>query len=345
MYELGTDSDFGPLERGPDGADGAVDFPVWFATNRAALPAGGFSGERGGEITRGRVTVHIPQAHRFGETGSGFWTRLVRRADDRLKLIDTAIVDRADFLAELARRSTDARAAGETLQAMVFLHGFNVAFEEAAIRAAQIGYDLRVTGPTAFFSWPSKGLVSSYPADEASIEASERAIADFLIEFCENCGTGDVHVVAHSMGNRGLLRALQRIAADAERRGKLKLKQIVLAAPDVDRDLFLDLAHLYSTFAERTTLYASARDVAVFLSANVHGAARAGYFEPYTIAPGVDTVAVPDFDVDILGHGYFATAAALLNDIYNLFRGNAPPPRQRMTALATSDGRCWRLQR
>jgi hypothetical protein len=66
-----------------------------------------------------------------------------------------------------------------------------------------------------------------------------------------------VHVIAHSMGNRGLLRALQRIAANAGTRGKVKFDQVLLAAPDVDRDLFLNLARLYPEHAERTTLYAS----------------------------------------------------------------------------------------
>ena len=52
------------------------------------------------------------------------------------------------------------------------------------------------------------------------------------------------------MGNRGPLRALLRIAADAETRGKVKFGQIFLAAPDIDRYLFLDLAHLYPEHGE-----------------------------------------------------------------------------------------------
>ena len=71
------------------------------------------------------------------------------------------------------------------------------------------------------------------PADEATIEASERAITEFLIDFTTNCGAEKVHVIAHSMGNRGLLRALQRIAASAETRTRIKFGQIFLAAPDV----------------------------------------------------------------------------------------------------------------
>src|SRR5712664_2257301 len=61
------------LERGsgPDEEKG-VDYPVWFATNRKGAANGGFGGERGNSVTRGRAVVHVPKAHRFGETGSGF---------------------------------------------------------------------------------------------------------------------------------------------------------------------------------------------------------------------------------------------------------------------------------
>ena len=201
--------------------------------------------------------VFVPEAHRFGETGSSFWERLRRfdLRDDRLRLQHVERQERDVFFADIQRRMQAARDSGEQPHALFFLHGFNVSFEDAAIRAAQIGCDLKVTGATAFFSWPSRGSVAAYPADEASIEASEGAITDFLVDFTANCRASKVHVIAHSMGNRGLLRALQRIAANAETRGKVKFGQIFLAAPDVDRDLFLDLAHLYPTHAERTTLY------------------------------------------------------------------------------------------
>lgn len=97
--------------------------------------------------------------------------------------------------------------------ALVFIHGFNVTFEEAAIRAAQIGFDLKVPGITAFFSWPSKGRLSllDYAADEATIDASAGKMTDFLVKFAQQTDAERVHVIAHSMGNRGLLGAMQRI--------------------------------------------------------------------------------------------------------------------------------------
>lgn len=326
---------------------GGVVYPVWFGTNRK--PKGdGFTGERFERVTRGRVEVHVPEAHRFGETGTPFWKKLLRfdLRDDTLRIQRIANLEREAFFGEIKQAMQDSRTSGDRPHALFFLHGFNVSFEEAAIRAAQIGYDLKVPGATAFFSWPSRGTVAAYPADEASIEASEGAITEFLVDFTTHCGAEQIHVIAHSMGNRGLLRALQRIAANAQTRGKVKFGQILLAAPDVDHDLFLDLARLYPEHAERTTLYASDGDLPVHVSAKLHDAPRAGYFTPYTVAPDIDTVAVPDFDVDLLGHSYFAQAEALLHDIYDLMRhGEAPGKRQRIGQAHHEGAIFWKLKR
>lgn len=319
---------------------------VWFATNRK--PEGdGFGNARHRLTTLGVAHVAVPEHRPFGSTGSSFWQRLKRLEwrDDHMRLQSLEQRQRDAFFAEIGARLQQAREEERSSHALFFLHGFNTTFEEAAIRAAQLGVDLQIPA-TAFFSWPSRGSVAAYPADEATIEASEPAITRFLVDFAQNCGAEKVHVIAHSMGNRGLLRALQRIAANAETRGQVKFGQIFLAAPDVDRDLFLDLARLFPDYGERTTLYASDGDKAVHLSARLHDAPRAGYFTPYTVTPEVDTIAVPDFDVDLLGHGYFAQADALLHDIFDLMRHDEKPAlRQRIRAALHDGVGFWRIRR
>lgn len=355
----GTITRGGPALTSSAPTDGIV-YPVWFGTNRQPQGAqvGSFGGARHNQVTRGRIDVHVPEAHRFGETRASFWTRL-KKLDwhhGELRIQQRARLERDAFYAEIHTRLDEARQSGEAAHALFFIHGYNVAFDDAAIRAAQIGYDLKAPA-TAFFSWPSRGRIIhtlnslsptslAYPADEASIEASERAITDFLIEFATQCQADKIHVIAHSMGNRGFLRALQRIEANAVTRGQIKFGQIFLAAPDVDRDLFLDLAQLYANHAERTTLYASNGDLPVHRSAIFHDAPRAGYFKPYTVAPGlIDTVAVPDFDIDLLGHSYFAQAEALLHDIYDLMRNNQnPASRQRIQADFADGQSFWKLR-
>ena len=62
--------------------------------------------------------------------------------------------------------------------------------------------------------------------------------------------------------------------------------------------------------------------------------------------PGLDTVAVPDFDIDRLGHGYFAQAEALLHDIYDLMRHGQPPAkRQRILAMSHEGTSFWKVRR
>ncbi len=323
-------------------------YRVWFGTNRKpGEQVGGFLSERWDRITRGYVDVHIPAAHRVGETGSSFWRRLWRRdlRDDHLLVRGTVPLDGGEFYKRI-RKAINAFQRKQQSTALIFLHGYNVSFDEAAIRAAQLGCDLKVQGATAFFSWPSSGTEWGYPADEACIEASEAFITDFLVEFATNCGANKVHLIAHSMGNRGLLRALHRVADRAEDAAKLKFDQIFLAAPDVDRDVFVDLARIFPKHARRTTLYASSSDFAVHLSKVIHVAPRAGYFPPYTVVSGIDTVEVPDFNVDLLGHSYFARAEALLHDIYDLMHHDSPPAnRQRIESATDGTQAFWRLRR
>lgn len=208
-------------------------------------------------------------------------------------------------------------------------------------------YDLRFAGETAFFSWPSRGeRILGYASDEAAIEASEQNIAQFLIDFATRTGVESLHLIAHSMGNRGLLRALQRIANIARESG-VSFGQIILAAPDIDQGTFRSLAHHYGELSQRTTLYLSANDRAVWLSQLVHRYPRVGLSPPVTVVDGIDTIEVPKFDVfDLLGHGYFAEAGGVLHDIFDLLTHNkCPKDRQRLVKAQTDDGRdYWTME-
>ena len=213
-------------------------------------------------------------------------------------------------------------------QAVVFIHGYNVSFEEAALRAAQIGVDLGVGGAMAFFSWPSKGTVNGYQADESTIEASEPAISQFLIDFARRSGAEAVHVIAHSMGNRGVLRAVSRIVQNAQAHSDVRFANFILAAPDVDADTFRNSADAYRQLADRTTLYISERDRAVGLSRWLHQYPRVGFAPPISVFQGIDTINVTNIDVTMLGHGYFGEARPILTDMHELIFSRRPPDKR-----------------
>jgi esterase/lipase superfamily enzyme len=305
-------------------------YNVWFGTNRQPLTQAGavvgFSSLRDSQTHYGTCEVAIPKSHKIGSIGSPLWKRVITLTDDRLKLqtLNTLVEDAYWNSVEKALRSV----ATAERDAVVFIHGYNVSFEEAALRAAQIGHDLAISGVMAFYSWPSQGTLQGYPADEASIEASEGYIADYLTRMATQSGAERVHVIAHSMGNRGLLRAIDRIATTAAKDAKVPFNQIILAAADVDYDTFTRLSVAYRSVAQRTTMYVSAKDKAVEASHWLHDYPRAGFAPPVLVVPGIDTINVSNLDLTMLGHGYVAEARDVLQDMHRLIREGSPPERR-----------------
>jgi len=327
-------------------------FPVWYATNRQSIHDDegkllSFSTERASTTTYGKCLVDIPESHVIGETRANFWQRVwltvtLRKDASALRLLG---IQPASTTAAYWAEIQHAAAQWPINQrcGLVFIHGYNVSFEDAAIRAAQIGADLQIRGPVGFFSWPSQGTLLGYAADEASIEASEAQITQYLLNFARESNTDRVHIIAHSMGNRGLLRALQRIAATAEANAPKIFEQIILAAPDVDKALFLSLADHYHRLARHTTLYVSNKDLALASSRMLRtGMDRAGLTPPVTIAPDIDTVNVTNIDVTLLGHGYVAEARDVLADMHQLIYHNTSPD-ERMGLRPAEEGgqRYW----
>ncbi len=328
--------------------DATRPYPLWYGTHRRPVdpdnPARGFSGERDDDrIHYGKCAVTVPKSHKIGSTGSAWWKRILTCVDDRLVLNKLTPLDEPVFWRQI--RDTIAQWNPGERRALVFIHGYNVSFEEAALRAAQIGVDLKVPGIMAFYSWPSKGNMVSYTADEASIEASEAQIAGFLTRFAADSGADRVDVLAHSMGNRALLRSLQRILNQASSAKQMSFGQLILAAPDIDTGLFRDLASAYAKLAQRTTLYTSSRDRALATSGIVHDHPRAGFTPPVTVIPGIDTVEVSNIDLTFLGHGYYAAARDLLHDMHNLImHGAAPEIRMGLVGATTPEGgRYWQI--
>jgi esterase/lipase superfamily enzyme/GNAT superfamily N-acetyltransferase len=323
-------------------------YRVWFGTNRklkdVTRPSDGYSNERDNSIHLGYCDVVVPKTHRFGSTGTPWWNRLLLSTDDRLWVKGRVTVSADVYWQHL--RSAFIRLKMERPDCLIYIHGYNVTFDAAAIRAAQIGFDLKIP-ITAFFSWASRGTPLGYSADEATIEFSESHIAQFLSDFVANTNAERIHILAHSMGNRGLVRALHTIIQQLPWSDGRRISQIILAAPDIDAGVFRQLSSVYGPVALRTTLYASPQDRAIALSQMLHTYHRAGLSPPVTVVPSIDTIVVPGFDVfNLLGHSYYAEAESILYDIFDLIQRNASPAdRLRLAQKDVAGQIYWELGR
>lgn len=224
----------------------------------------------------------------------------------------------------------------------MYVHGYNTSFEEAARRCAQISYDLFFDGAPIFFSWPSQGRIKDYFTDGTIIDQTAGQLADFLVKLKREAGLQKFHIIAHSMGARGLIKAFLRISANPELR---KLKAIatntILAAPDIDQDVFLQLAEHVTKYSKSVTLYASQNDEALNLSKKVHGAARAGDSRPIMIIDKVDTVDASKLLTDFSVHSLFSNNRTVISDIFLIIKNGLKPAQRPLRDKKVKNGIYW----
>ena len=231
----------------------------------------------------------------------------------------------------------------------MFVHGFNTSFDAALYRTAQISYDLKFDGAPFVYSWPSGGKVASYTYDKGSAEQAEPHLAEFLKMVVKESGAKSISLIAHSMGNELLLRVLERARPVAPE--GVVISQVILAAPDVDRDKFDNIAREITDFAKGVTLYAAANDRALSYSGKFWGGVpRAGDVPKGgpLVVPGVDTIDVTAVSTDSLGlnHSGYAENNELLKDIGLLIQTGKRPPDLREPTLekmkTTAGAAYWR---
>ncbi|MCP4581204.1 MAG: alpha/beta hydrolase [candidate division Zixibacteria bacterium] len=320
---------------------------VWFGTNRKPKDIDdinkGFSNERDDLIHFGKCMVYIPKSHKIGALETTSILKISSLIQNCITLEEIKQLKEETFWKSINNELRKYKIDDQT--ALIFLHGFNTSFKNAALRAAQLHYDLKIPGITAFFSWPSQDSFLKYPVDEASIGASEKYIEDFLIKFASFCEAKKVHIIAHSMGNRALLRSIRNVTKRVNQKSNIPFSQIILAAPDIDTETFKALAGAYRKAAKRTTLYVSSRDWPLFLSKELHGHSRVGKTPPVVIVEWIDTIEASEVNQSFTGHGYFSEKKDLLHDIKSLFQYNLPPDeRIGLISKEAQDGIYWKMQ-
>ncbi len=296
-----------------------VAVPVWFGTNRNDTgnsdPSARFGAELA-DLTLGRLTVTIPPTHRPGRIEQPRSWGLTRHPDpmQHMVLADIEVMAQDLF-------STGCCAADDRL---LFIHGYNVTFYNGALRAAQLAHDLEFPGQALYYSWPSRGALLGYLTDSNNVLPTRPALVEFLLQATR--GTGTLHVIAHSMGNRYFLEAADVLLRDHPER---QFGHVVLGAPDVDSNELRVRLDRLGQHAQSVSLYASRNDRALMVSRRIHGAPRAGDSSegPLRLA-GLDTLDASDVVADILGHSYFGDSPLVLGDLAALLRLGLPPAQR-----------------
>ncbi len=341
---------------------------VFFGTNRKRKDADGrigFGSELG-DLTLGSSIVTVPKAHGIGRVERpSYWSvrdlyHWMNEDGARHFVIVkdgiTIFANEDDFVS--AVHSAMGNLTEFKDQAFIFIHGFNVTFDDALYQTAQLAFDMGTNqdskrapyGVPFLFSWPAVGGdlgLANYETDGKSVKESEEALRSFLQMVVAKSGATKVHLICHSMGNRALLDVLDKVIQ--EQNPNIHFDQIILAAPDVGANDFIAFAKRFAPFVKRNdaahpklvanniTLYASSRDKAMWLSRGYNGVPRAGDVpkDGPIVEADVDTIDVSDVSTDVfaVNHSVYASSSELLDDMALLVRNDTRPPDLRTPIL------------
>ncbi len=318
-YGSGFGKDLNPLFSDAFDDTRAVD--VLYATNRAqgedmsGCDDDTYRVELSTQVSYGVCRLNVPKKHNVG----GFEVAPSPRADPHryFRVLAHTPLTQETLLRQLSQGRPDM---------LVFIHGFNVKFGDAVLRAAQIAYDLKFQGQVVLFSWPAGAapgmfgntfINRTYDMNKANAAHSVAPAGDF---FKLLAGLDKIsHVMVHSMGHQVAIPALAAVSSET---GRQFIGELVLNAPDIPIRDFLASAPALRKAARRVTVYCSYNDNAIAASEVYNKGRRMGGCE---LADGVDIINVGEIDAPALGigglgHGYYASRP-ILTDVFQLLLG------------------------
>ncbi len=307
----------------PEALDVGTPHKVFVSTSRAYDAENGYFGfERSEALSLMEMTVSIPPSHQPGDLNFGY-----DNPDPEEQFV---VANRVNYGTEDAfisglRAELRKRPAGRR-EVALFVHGYNSTLPEAAFRATQLGFDLKVPSVSAIYSWPSRGSALGYIYDHDSALFARKGLAETLRAF-QSAGAERMVLIAHSMGSALTMDTLQLMEAAEPGWTARNLSGIVLMSPDINVELFRTQVASLNPLPQPFIIFTSSRDKALNLSALISGSQdRLGTIE--------DVGRVSDFSIDVIdatafnnmagsSHLVAATSPALLSLMSNAAAVNA----------------------
>lgn len=338
--------------------------PVFYGTDRNRRDQAkriAYGSDRARRMELGRALVTVPKSHQVPNVERPWAIKIpyldvtiYQESEDpkrHFTLQELKSLSKDEFLRLVRERL--AASNGYKDQALVLVHGYNNGFDDALYRTAQVAYDLKFDGAPFLYSWPAGGGITSYPYDRESAQQAEQYLTQFLEVVLKDTGAASVSIIAHSMGNQPLLQVLRYLKGNNPALAA-RINQVILAAPDVDRDAFEYLAGQIQGVGRGVTMYASANDVALGISKRFAGGIPRAGDVPDDLGPavvrGIDTIDVTGLSTEYLAlnHSAYAEKSALIQDIEMVLRTGERPPEKRFPLLERikrDTGDYWRYPR
>jgi len=199
-------------------------------------------------------------------------------------LPDFESVDSAEkMISDVKTACAAAEKAGKQPCIIVYVHGFNATFSQGvkAIDSLNRYYsnNLKDSGDKAgkvalipiLYSWPSMGSKYAYMQDECSLEWSFPKFKKFVDDLSAVTDTSNIHLVAHSLGNKLLFLYLSQKSKNPP-----VLGTAVMASPDIDFGTAEEYKLEISARVQHLFVLLSNKDKPLIGSRSLHGYSRLG---------------------------------------------------------------------
>lgn len=303
---------------------------ILIATTRSRdeRPGTLFNGERTSSLDFASVRISVPPNH---VSGAIEWPAR-QPADPRSEFAvrdSSYINDDKAFLAAI-NRELKSRPVGQR-KIMVFVHGYNTLFAEGLYRFAQIVDDSGSTAVPVHFSWASRGQTTDYVYDLNSATVARDAL-ERTLRLLAASDAEQINILAHSMGNWVTVEALRQIMISGKVPPASKVGTIVLAAPDIDIDVFKSQMRRIGKPRKPFVIILSKDDRALGLSKFIAGDKdRLGAYADHDELTALGAIVIDLSDVetdDMSNHGKFAEIAEIAPQLKQvLAKGIGPDKR------------------
>jgi esterase/lipase superfamily enzyme len=296
---------------------------ILVATTRSRDDRAGtlFNGERSPSLGFASVTLSVPPNH---VSGAIEWPSQ-QPGDPRSEFAvrDSNYLDEEKTFVESVNRELKSRPVGQR-RVLVFIHGYNTLFAEGLFRFAQIVDDSGSTAVPVHFSWASRGQTTDYVYDLNSATAARDAL-ERTLRLLAASDAEQVNVLAHSMGNWVTVEALRQIMISGNVPAARKVGTILLAAPDLDIDVFKSQMRRIGKPRKPFVVIVSKDDHALRLSKFIAGDKdRLGSYADHDELTALGAVVIDLTDVeteDRANHGKFAEIAEIAPQLRQVLAG------------------------
>jgi esterase/lipase superfamily enzyme len=242
-----------------------------------------------------------------------------------------------------------------------YVHGVANYFESPVLRSATLWHFMGRQGAFVAYSWPAgKGGLLGYFYDRESGEFTVLHLKRILKLIASTPGVERLHIICHSRGGDITTTALRELNVEYAARGEsaqkaLKLQTLVLAAPDLDAEVFSTrlMFEGMATISKQIVVYCSEKDKAVGLADKLfHSKARLGTLSQESVKPAgkrllaeLPWIQIVQCNVSGFGtsHDYIFTNPGALSDLIMVLRDGRKPGAENGRPLTHLGGAFWSL--